>query len=84
MFTKKYKSYSWNKIGNHVILTHEEGVIMAIRNKLIQDDRDDLTKDVDDLDAVYLEKLKKDGIDEDLLTQFKELTIQLEKDKKDE
>lgn len=57
---------------------------MAIRNKLIQDDRDDLTKDVDDLDAVYLEKLKKDGIDEDLLTQFKELTIQLEKDKKDE
>jgi hypothetical protein len=57
---------------------------MAIRNKLIQDDRDDLTTDVDDLDAVYLEKLKKDGIDEDLLTQFKELTIQLEKDKKDE
>ncbi len=57
---------------------------MAIRNKLINDERDDLTKDVDDLDAVYLEKLKKDGISEDLLNQFKDLTLALEKDKTDE
>lgn len=57
---------------------------MAIRNKLIEDERDDLTKDVDDLDAVYLEKLKKDGISEDLLNQFKDLTLELEKDKTNE
>ncbi len=57
---------------------------MAIRNKLINDERDDLTKDVDDLDAVYLEKLKKDGISKDLLNQFKDLTLALEKDKTDE
>ena len=42
---------------------------------------DDLTKDVDDLDAVYMEKLRKDGIDEDLLAQFRDLTLELEKDK---
>lgn len=57
---------------------------MAIRNKLINDERDDLTKDVDDLDAVYLEKLKKDGVSDDLLNQFKDLTLALKKDKKDE
>ena len=57
---------------------------MAIRNKLNNDERDDLTKDVDDLDAVYLEKLKKDGVSDDLLNQFKDLTLALEKDKKDE
>lgn len=58
---------------------------MAIRHRLTDSERDDLTKDVDDLDAVYMEKLKKDGIDEDLLAQFKNLTKELEKDKnKDE
>ena len=61
------------------------GVIMAIRHRLTDEERDDLTKDVDDLDAVYMEKLKKDGIDEDLLAQFRDLTLELEKDKnKDE
>lgn len=54
---------------------------MAIRHRLTDSERDDLTKDVDDLDAVYMEKLKKDGIDEDLLAQFKNLTKELEKDK---
>ena len=58
---------------------------MAIRHRLTDSERDDLTKDVDDLDVVYMEKLKKDGIDEDLLAQFKNLTKELEKDKnKDE
>ena len=33
------------------------------------------------LDAVYMEKLRKDGIDEDLLAQFRDLTLELEKDK---
>ena len=54
---------------------------MCIRHRLTDSERDDLTKDVDDLDAVYMEKLRKDGIDEDLLAQFRDLTLELEKDK---
>ena len=54
---------------------------MGIRHRLTDSERDDLTKDVDDLDAVYMEKLRKDGIDEDLLAQFRDLTLELEKDK---
>lgn len=58
---------------------------MGIRHRLTDSERDDLTKDVDDLDVVYMEKLRKDGIDEDLLAQFRDLTLELEKDKnKDE
>lgn len=58
---------------------------MGIRHRLTDSERDDLTKDVDDLDVVYMEKLKKDGISEDLLAQFRDLTLELEKDKdKDE
>ena len=55
---------------------------MGIRHRLTDSEHDDLTKDVDDLDAVYMEKLRKDGIDEDLLAQFRDLTLELEKDKK--
>lgn len=54
---------------------------MGIRHRLTDSEHDDLTKDVDDLDAVYMEKLRKDGIDEDLLAQFRDLTLELEKDK---
>ena len=54
---------------------------MGIRHRLTDSERDDLTKDVDDLDAVYMEKLRKDGIDEDLVAQFSDLTLELEKDK---
>lgn len=54
---------------------------MGIRHRLTDSERDDLTKDVDDLDAVHMEKLRKDGIDEDLLAQFRDLTLELEKDK---
>ena len=54
---------------------------MGIRHRLTDSERDDLTKDVDDLDAVNMEKLRKDGIDEDLLAQFRDLTLELEKDK---
>ena len=34
---------------------------MGIRHRLTDSERDDLTKDVDDLDAVYMEKLRKDS-----------------------
>ncbi|MDD7281436.1 hypothetical protein [Floccifex sp.] len=50
---------------------------MAIRTQLSKKDRDELTKDVDDLDKVYLEQMKEQGIDEDLLEQFRDLTLQL-------
>ena len=57
------------------------GVSDGYSTSLTDSERDDLTKDVDDLDAVYMEKLRKDGIDEDLLAQFRDLTLELEKDK---
>ncbi len=43
---------------------------MAIREKLIDDERDNLTKDVDDLDAAYIEKMREQGIDPALVEQF--------------
>ncbi len=46
---------------------------MAIKQRLTDTKRDDLTKDVDDLDAAYIESLKKQGIDESLLQQFADL-----------
>ena len=54
---------------------------MGIRHRLTDSERDDLTKDVDDLDAVYMDNLRIDGISEDLLAQFRDLTLELEKDK---
>lgn len=48
----------------------KKGDFMAIRQKLIDDERDDLTKDVDDLDAAYIQQMKEAGIDENLLQQF--------------
>ncbi|MCI7801842.1 MAG: hypothetical protein SO178_04890 [Floccifex porci] len=50
---------------------------MAIRTQLSNKDRDELTKDVDDLDKVYLEQMRDQGIDEELLEQFKDLTLQM-------
>ena len=58
-----------------------EVLAVGIRLRLTYYESYDLTKDVDDLDAVYMEKLRKDGIDEDLLAQFRDLTLELEKDK---
>lgn len=43
---------------------------MPLKERLINDERDDLTKDVDDLDAAYIERMKEQGVDEDLLRQF--------------
>lgn len=53
---------------------------MAIRQKLIDDERDDLTKDVDDLDAAYVEKMREQGIDESLIEQFAILLSHPEED----
>ena len=48
---------------------------MAIRQKLSDEDRDELTKDVNDLDKVYLEKMKKDGMDPKWMEQFRDLSL---------
>jgi hypothetical protein len=55
---------------------------MAIKTKLSNEDRDELTKDVNDLDKVYLEKMKEEGIDSNLLEQFKNLSIEIDKERK--
>ena len=57
---------------------------MPIKLRLADEDRDDLTKDVDDLDAVYIEKLKKEGIDESLLEQFRDLALSMSGEDKHE
>lgn len=54
---------------------------MALKERMIDEDRDEITKDVDDLDLIYIEKMKESGIDEDLLEQFKELSIELNKER---
>lgn len=53
---------------------------MAIRQRLVDDERDDLTKDLDDLDAAYIEQMREDGIDEELL---KQLAAMMKKDHND-
>ena len=52
---------------------------MAIKTRLIDEDRDILTKDVNDLDAAYLERMKDDGIDPELLAQFRDLSLEMDK-----
>lgn len=44
--------------------------IMAIREKLTNEERDNLTKNVDDLDAAYIENMREEGIDPMLIEQF--------------
>lgn len=51
---------------------------MAIKTRLTDEDRDTLTKDVNDLDAVYLERMQSEGIDSDLLAQFRELSLEMD------
>lgn len=51
---------------------------MAIKTRLIDEDRDNLTKDVNDLDAAYLERMKEDGIDLELLAQFRDLSLEMD------
>ena len=51
---------------------------MAIKTRLIDEDRDNLTKDVNDLDAAYLERMKEDEIDPELLAQFRDLSLEMD------
>ena len=54
---------------------------MPLKQRLTDEDRDEITKDVDDLDANYINQMKDAGIDEDLLQQFRDLTIELGKER---
>lgn len=50
---------------------------MAIRQRITDDERDELTKDVDDLDKAYIERMKEAGISENLLAQFRDLSLEI-------
>ena len=50
---------------------------MAIKQRITDDERDELTKDVDDLDKAYIERMKEAGISEDLLAQFRDLSLDM-------
>lgn len=50
---------------------------MAIKQRITDDERDVLTKDVDDLDKAYIERMKEAGISEDLLAQFRDLSLEM-------
>ena len=50
---------------------------MAITQRITVDERDELTKDVDDLDKAYIERMKEAGISEDLLAQFRDLSLEM-------
>lgn len=51
---------------------------MAIKQRITDDERDELTKDVDDLDKAYIERMKEAGISEDLLAQFRDLSLEMQ------
>lgn len=50
---------------------------MAIKQRITDDERDELTTDVDDLDKAYIERMKEAGISEDLLAQFRDLSLEM-------
>ena len=54
---------------------------MAVRTKLNTDGELNGLDTVDELDAVYLEEMKKSGISEDLMMQFMNLTKKLDEEK---
>lgn len=58
---------------------------MALRTKLnIGEGEKNGLDELDDVDAVYINELEKSGISNDLLSQFLEITKELENNKKKE
>lgn len=49
---------------------------MPLKERLTNDDRDELSEGVDDLDAAYIQMLKDQGIDADLVKQFRDLSLE--------
>ena len=56
---------------------------MALRTKLNTNDEGDTNgfKELDDLDAVYVDEMKKSGLSDDLMAQFMDISKVLEKKK---
>ena len=56
---------------------------MALRTKLNTNDEGDTSgfKELDDLDAVYVDEMKKSGLSDDLMAQFMNISKALEKEK---
>ena len=56
---------------------------MALRTKLNTNDEGETSgfKELDDLDAVYVDEMKKSGLSDDLMTQFMDISKALEKEK---
>ena len=56
---------------------------MALRTKLNTNDEGETNEldDLDELDAVYVNKLKESSIQEDLMEQFKDITKLLDEQK---
>lgn len=46
---------------------------MGINRKIVSDEKDTSVKNIDDLDIVYLEQLKKQGMSDEMIEQFKNL-----------
>lgn len=53
---------------------------MALRTKLNTNDEGE-TNGLDDLDAVYVDEMKKSGLSDDLMAQFMDISKALEKEK---
>ena len=56
---------------------------MALRTKLNTNDEGETSgfKELDDLDAVYVDEMKKSGLSDDLMAQFMDISKELEKEK---
>jgi hypothetical protein len=57
---------------------------MAIRQRLLDSDTDTLPEDIDDLDAAYIQKMKDDGIDAELVSQFMDLMSSMKPEREEE
>ena len=55
---------------------------MALRTKLNTNDEGDTNgfKELDDLDAVYVDEMKKSGLSDDLMAQFMNISKALERE----
>ena len=56
---------------------------MALRTKLNTNDEGETSgfKELDDLDAVYVDEIKKSGLSDDLMAQFMDISKAIEKEK---
>ena len=56
---------------------------MALRTMLNTNDEGETSgfKELDDLDAVYVDEMKKSGLSDDLMAQFMDISKALEKEK---